>query len=155
MRQLKFRIWDIKHKVMCSPFKTSKDIGYVNFDIDVSGKITREILASGLVGFDRTTTENQDNYIFQQYTGLKDTNLIDICEGDIVKMQNGIFQIIWHSLGFGASEVPINIGSPGSIFWQYSASLEYIRDKDTREIIKIINNNKIIGNIYENPELLK
>jgi hypothetical protein len=73
-----------------------------------------------------------------QYTGLKDKNGKEIYEGDIV---------IHHYFH-----------ETGTVIWQQSQSryaLEYLSDKKTQELFPIDTAMfEIIGNIYENPELL-
>ena len=105
MREIKFRAWD----------KESKEI-----------LPWEEIMLWNLMWLNK---KDQTDYVFQQFTGLKDKNGKEIYEGDICKkvlpynrdfeIDNTPFQ--WHSL--------IEFGS-----------LEGL---------------EIIGNIYENPELLK
>jgi len=72
-----------------------------------------------------------------QYTGLKDKNNKEIYDGNIVKFLNGIFEVIWCN---------------------EKASF-MLKNKEYKEFLNFIyeNNNgmEIVGNIYENPELLK
>ena len=74
----------------------------------------------------------------QEYTGLHDNNGKEIYEGDIIqRYQDEIFEVRWEELqsGFG---VYIGVLKPRS-HW--------------RELYKFLDF-EIIGNIYENPELL-
>lgn len=71
-----------------------------------------------------------------QYTGLTDKNGKKIFEGDIVKAPDGeIFKIEWHSVAL--SWILRN---------KKNSCLAYLRYLDMFEII---------GNIHDNPELLK
>ncbi len=140
MRQLKFRVCDIKHNVM-TPAKNQ--IGYCDFDIKTGGRITREIIGNGLCGLDRNTTENQENYIIQQFTGLLDINGKEIYEGDIVRDLDG-----------DNCTIEFNHGSfivKGKIIIPFWSILSVNGELSARTVSS--KTFEIIGNIFENPEL--
>ena len=73
---------------------------------------------------------HQHQYPVQQYTGLKDKSGKEIYEGDILKLKDIIEEIRYED------------DSGGYIFLDDFASL-------------FVNNATIVGNIFDNPELLK
>ena len=99
----------------------------------------------------RILDEKNDWEILMQYTGLKDKNGKEIYEGDIVKgkpeikykdateIYEPLFKIEWfdNESAFGFEEITI-VGQKERFFYQTSA-----------------NRYEVIGNIYENPELIK
>ena len=129
-RKLKFRVWDKKHKCLISSDVTGQ-IGYLNYYIDMGGKITREILGEDCGSIDRTTTESQENYIIQQFTGKIDKNGKEIYEGDILQHygRNASTQLFTRL-----------------VLW----------DKQSACFINLIEATpiEIIGNIFETPDLV-
>ena len=75
---------------------------------------------------------NDNKYKLMQYTGLKDKNGVEIYEGDIIRIKNNHGYFIKKSVAW-------NNGNR----WQ-----GFRVGKGDREI-------EVIGNVYENPELLE
>ena len=129
MNRYKFRAWDTYTKKMIY----ESDVQKHNFCaiIRLEGDIVD-------IAFDRDDNLN-DQLILMQYTGLHDKNGKEIYGDDIIKDPEGaLFIVTWdyHNPGF---------------FLKSTEDDEY-----NVEMIYILNNDvEVIGNIYENPELLK
>ena len=76
-----------------------------------------------------------------QYTGLKDKNGKKIFEGDIVKDQYCIYEVVYDGNGYYAKVVELlqECGTQKGILYNFS---------DYKDL-------EVIGNIYENPDLLE
>jgi uncharacterized phage protein (TIGR01671 family) len=131
MREIKFRAWDKKRKEMLRI--TMMDFAEWWVSCRPPG-----IQAGSLEYGERNSfkSEKTDRHIIMQYTGLKDKNGKEIYEGDVVRRYiriddedniDEIFEIEWYvdDIECGWSIFPV--------------------DCDSYEVI---------GNIYENPELM-
>lgn len=132
MRVLKFRAWDKERKQMRYQ---DKEFFYVGLYRGLNGN---EFYKDCGGGIDNFFTPIQGEIM--QYIGIKDKNGKEIYESDIVKMQScGIGKIIWFKLGFYWIQKPYNEN-------------EFMSGPQEFDNIE---NLKVLGNIFENPELLE
>ena len=132
-RVLKFRAWVNDHWVDWIP--TCKTLGAYN---------------ASVIDTDGYTFEEDNPFIVEQYTGLKDKNGKEIYEGDIVRCYSrkkllGEYQVIWNEDcgGFECESLkPLVDGGDRML-------------KDVRVFNEISIQFRVIGNIHENPELMK
>lgn len=116
-REIKFRAWDTNEKIMR---KDWTDI-----------KVFRD----------------SDVLIPMQYTGLKDKNGKDICEGDILSPSK-------REVKFGEYFGPFGMGT-GFYTIAHSMKTELNKPDPFGMTTRQVDESEIIGDIYQNPELLK
>ncbi len=130
MREIKFRAWDKKEKKILDWF----------FIHGIYQRIDKE-KPIGLNIFDGIDERKVIDFELMQFTGLKDKNGKEIYEGDLIKysapaIRDEIYTIVWRSTE-----------------WQ----TRFQKKSKSGGLTDIGLNSargEVIGNIYENPELL-
>lgn len=131
MREIKFRAWDKNRNLMC----TSDIAGHWKTDYLLDLEMTVWDTSKGL-SFDGIV---EDTFEFMQYTGLKDKNGKEIYEGDIIE---------WVNWSNNESKL-ITI-----IEYENDYAAFFLGNWYERSFPETSEEALIIGNIYENPELL-
>lgn len=103
------------------------------------------MLKSEIVGIEKIdgvyTAKFLEDIELMQYTGLKDKNSVKIFEGDIVKHVKGnTYKVEFYNGGFKLLRFNVYEGKPVAY-----------HDFEVRRMDEM----EVIGNIYENPELLR
>ena len=128
--RLKFRVWDKLAERMIYPHNDNQQ----HFIIDLNGCFHN--LQNGSGG---------DDYVIQQYTGLTDSNEKEIYEGDILKISYG-------AMGDVIGQVLYEADHGGYIFqWERKGPNQNYINLNCDVAFESV----IIGNIFDNPELLK
>jgi uncharacterized phage protein (TIGR01671 family) len=142
MREIKFRVRDKKNKKMYCGFELDDKYEFDRPNlIDFNG----ELYASGNIG-DGFGSQyinycNQEDFVLMQYTGLKDKNGKEIYEGDIVRVITDKKGVIGEVV-YIPEETAFCVKAKG--FETFPLGL-------LSNFFEI----EVLGNIYENPELLE
>ena len=131
-REIKFRAWLTNGEGV-----TYSNGSHMEYNITLVGGKYADVEA----GWD---IQGVSDYPVMQYTGLKDKNGIEIYEGDI--LDNGWQDIV--QVKNGIAEIEDN-----EMYGSNQVSGFYLVDKSYETHIDLDKNVKVIGNIYENPEL--
>lgn len=126
--EIKFRAWDKKNKEMVDV------LGLSWFWIDVEG--ISEMIIGTKNNTQRITKYGIRDFILMRFTGIHDKNGREIYEGDILKLNSELFDL--------KDEIFIVDN-----FYYDVCYLNSFNNVDENDSIEVV------GNIYENPELLK
>jgi uncharacterized phage protein (TIGR01671 family) len=137
MRAIKFRVWDgraMVYDVITSKFGTF----YVSPGTKGDGLDEKD--TASLTQFN---TKYPENTPLMQSTGLKDNDGVECFEGDIIRdlEDDQIYEVVWGGkFSYPAFDVNPPHGSDSNAFSHMALSGDGF---------------EVIGNIYENPELLE
>jgi uncharacterized phage protein (TIGR01671 family) len=125
MREIKFRLWDSQKKKW-----------YKNSDclLELDGSITQIDVVNVYDDEEKYDFKNRKDLVIMQYTGLKDQNSKEIYEGDICTIWMGSKQ-----------DNPYVVEDLRELYLDLNHVDRYYR----------ITQIEVIGNIYENPELVQ
>lgn len=122
----KYRAWDKIHKTMYEV----DDIMSIDFG--------RSEISVKTLFFERTNYYKFDDIVLMQSTGLKDKNGKEIFEGDILGTKDGLLN--------GVVKFNIDLGMWTNSLFRYN---------NFERLCNVANSREIIGNIWENPELVE
>ena len=130
-RKIKFRAWDKEENKMWEVIAIHFHDG--NLDVELQNKEDNKNFSHKTISYVKD--------MIMQYTGLKDKNGKEIYEGDIIRFVNTNFPSNMYC------EVKYEISS-FILVREYNTMIDLLYYIDTDNI-------EVIGNIFENPELLK
>jgi len=133
MRDIKFRIWSVEYNEMVYPKNYVIDFNWFG--------VTNEHYLDDSAASEFPIHEKE--YILMQYTGLKDSNGVEIFEGDILKYINT----------YSGKEYTKEVRYDNDLacFGLFDKKSIWCQECDWMALTNL----EVIGNIHENPELIK
>jgi len=139
MREIKFRTWNKGSEEMHCDWGIDSSLGSALWHRMFANVSQSKAMSKG---YDLPKWyEHFKGYVFMQYTGLKDSNGIEIYEGDLVSYQK---RNLDRAFGEGGGEE----------YLSFISEIKY-RDQGFNVPQGFIVDLKVIGNKFENPELLE
>ncbi len=140
-REFKFRVWE----------PLNKNMHFLNFALyENKGHVNNWVLPLNhqCCSDKNYTIMNLNNVEIMQYTGLKDVNGKEVYEGDIILSpwwDDEPQEVVFHKYGFKVLDIRQKIVHGRELYEGIDDLLDGCFGKDF----------EILGNIYENPELLE
>ncbi|KKL99203.1 hypothetical protein LCGC14_1816760 [marine sediment metagenome] len=136
MREIKFRAWDALSGEMLAPYCVISDYG-------IYWPMTRPV------------TSDSEKFVVMQYTGLKDKNGKEIYEGDIIRA-GGTMVFSNHDVVKGMTRLVKKLDSGFTLVAKEEHEIpNLVSNTDNYTFWNVHRDLEVIGNIYENKELLK
>lgn len=146
MRMIDFRAWDKKESEIL-------DVMYIDFSGNKVGvcNVPKKMFKDGRLHTIYSIEIDWNEVELMQYTGLKDKNDTEIFEGDIVKRTH-LFDG-----GYGETHIGEVVYDKEYARYVISRPQKHIEPKteDLRNTLSDKSTYEVIGNIYENRELLE
>jgi len=146
MREIKFRAWDEKYRIMIYPENLDKILkrfegtdAFFEDPLYAPDELYPFSEIKFLRGISILQEEYKDRLKIMQYTGLRDKNGREVYEGDIVRFKDWWDEEMVGEVRYSEKDMAFTIVND---FWD-GFPIMYADDLE------------VIGNIYENPELLK
>lgn len=143
MREIKFRCWDKKSKKMRQVTEIVFNTGFYMESNDNSVKLIW-VKGQDIIENKEIQIQREKDFILMQYTGLKDKNGKEIYEGDILE---NIFTN-YKDIELFREKYIIKQNICG---WE----LRNVKKPKQHRTFQILSKCEVIGNIYDNPELLE
>lgn len=142
-REIKFRIWVEERRRMF--YATTEDMipsFHRDFDV-IYGRPPRNYESFGAGGYIKFMESESLWKNAMQFTGLKDMNGVDIYEGDFIEQNEYFLRIAQRNPELGRTKIFL-------VSWLESGGWN-IQEKSIYPADSL---RRVVGNIYENPELL-